>query len=116
MTASPASSPAMSRSEPLLCTVSGNSIILSLHIQPRASRNEVCGIHDNALKIKLTSPPVDGAANRLCREFLADILGVPKSAVSIVAGETSRHKRIRIDSNDAGRIVGLVRKLASSDK
>lgn len=102
----PAKSPAMSRPEPSLCTVTGDGIILSLHIQPRASRNEVCGIQDNALKVRLTSPPVDGAANKLCREFLADLFSVPKSAVEIVSGETSRHKRVRV-SGDPGRLKRL---------
>jgi len=86
----------MSRPDQPLCTDTDGGIILTLHIQPRASKNEVCGIQDNALKIRLTSPPVDGAANKLCREFLAELFDVPKSAVEILSGETSRHKRVRI--------------------
>jgi len=88
--------PAMSRPEPPPLTVVKDGIVLTLHIQPRASKNEVCGFQDNALKIRLTSPPVDGAANKLCREFLADLFSVSKSLVEIVSGETSRHKRVRI--------------------
>ena len=99
----PAKSPAMSRPESAPCTVAKDGIVLTLHIQPRASKNEVCGIQDNALKIRLTSPPVDGAANKLCREFLADLFSVPKSSVEIVSGETSRHKRVRV-SGDPGRL------------
>jgi uncharacterized protein len=90
----------MSRPEAQLYTVTGNAIILNLHIQPRASKNQVCGVQDSALKIRLTSPPVDGAANKLCREFLADLLNVPKSAVEIISGDTSRHKRVRISTGD----------------
>jgi uncharacterized protein (TIGR00251 family) len=90
----------MSLPEAQFYTLTGNSIVLNLHIQPRASKNQVCGVHDNALKIRLTSPPVDGAANKLCREFLADLLDVPKSAVEIISGETSRHKRVRVTSSD----------------
>jgi uncharacterized protein (TIGR00251 family) len=89
----------MSRPEPALCTVAGDGIVLTLHIQPRASKNEVCGIQDNALKIRLTSPPVDGAANKLCREFLADLFSVSKTSVEIVSGETSRHKRVRVNGD-----------------
>ncbi|MDD5286566.1 MAG: DUF167 family protein [Desulfuromonadaceae bacterium] len=103
----------MKRSDQPLCTVNGDGIILSLHIQPRASKNEVCGVHDNALKIRLTSPPVDGAANKLCREFLAGIFDVPKSAVEIIAGETSRHKRISICDSDTGRLARVLDRLAS---
>lgn len=98
----------MSRPEPHPYTVTGNGIILNLHIQPRASKNQVCGVQDNALKIRLTSPPVDGAANKLCREFLADLLDLPKSAVEIVSGETSRHKRVRIATADPDRTLRLL--------
>jgi uncharacterized protein (TIGR00251 family) len=89
----------MSRPEPVLCTVSEDGIVLLLHIQPRSSRNKVCGVQDNALKIRLTSPPVDGAANKLCREFLAGLFAVPKSNVEIISGETSRHKRVRVNGD-----------------
>lgn len=98
----------MSRPEPQLYTVTGNGIVLNLHIQPRASKNQVCGVQDNALKIRLTSPPVDGAANKLCREFLADLLHVPKSAVEIISGETSRHKRVRISASDPEQTCRLL--------
>ena len=62
----------------------------------------------NALKIRLTSPPVDGAANKLCREFLSDLLSVPKSAVEIISGETSRHKRVKIQAADPDRLKRLI--------
>jgi len=99
---------AMRRPEASFCSVTEKGIVLNLHIQPRASKNQVCGIQDNALKIRLTSPPVDGAANKLCREFLADLLGVPKSAVEIISGETSRHKRVRITCNDPDHTLGII--------
>ena len=98
----------MSRSERVLCEVNGDGILLSLHIQPRASKNEVCGIQNSALKIRLTSPPVDGAANKLCRDFLAGLFDVPKSDVVIISGETSRFKRVRIQSNDPERLKKTV--------
>jgi uncharacterized protein len=98
----------MSRPDHTLCVVNRDDIVLTLHIQPRASKNEVCGVQDNALKIRLTSPPVDGAANKLCREFLAELFKVPKSAVEIIAGETSRHKRVRISGSDIARLTQIV--------
>ncbi|MEI6206131.1 MAG: DUF167 family protein [Desulfuromonadales bacterium] len=104
----------MSRSDHAFCTAHGDGITLSLYIQPRASKNEVCGVQDNSLRIRLTSPPVDGAANKLCREFVADFFGVPKSAVKIISGETSRHKRVFIHGN-AGRLARVVEALASPD-
>lgn len=108
MTVSHVNSPVMSRSDHTLCTVSGDGIILNLHIQPRASRSEVCGIQGDALKIRLTSPPVDGAANKSCREFLAGLFHVPKSAVEIISGETSRHKRVRIAGCDCARLQQIL--------
>jgi uncharacterized protein (TIGR00251 family) len=98
----------MNRSEHNLCAVTADGIILALHIQPRASKNEVCGVQNSALKIRLTSPPVDGAANKLCCEFLARLFEVPKSAVEIISGETSRHKRVKIRSNDVDRLASIV--------
>jgi len=82
--------------------------MLTLHIQPRASRNEVCGLQNNALKVRLTSPPVDGAANKMCRKFLSELLEIPQSAVEIVSGETSRHKRVHITTNDPDRLCKTV--------
>lgn len=73
-------------------------MLLQLFVQPRASRNEVCGIHESELKVKLTSPPVEGAANDACRQFFSKLLKVPKSSITIVSGETSRHKRIRVEN------------------
>lgn len=76
----------------------GDALLLQLFVQPRASRNEVCGIHESELKVKLTSPPVEGAANDACRQFFSKLLKVPKSSITIVSGETSRHKRIRVEN------------------
>lgn len=102
----------MNRPDPSYVSVTEKGVILNLHIQPRASKNEICGLLDNSLKIRLTSPPVEGAANKLCREFLADLLRVPKSAVEIISGETSRHKRVRIATDDPdgirSRIEGML--------
>ena len=69
---------------------------LKLHVQPRASRNEIVGWRGDALAIRLTAPPVEGAANKACRDFLADALGVKRADVELVAGEKFREKRFRI--------------------
>lgn len=69
---------------------------LQLHVQPRAARTEVAGLHGGALKIRLAAPPADGAANEALVRFLADTLGVPRTAVTLVAGTTSRRKRVDI--------------------
>lgn len=73
-----------------------SGIVLAVHVQPRASRSEVVGWRGEALAIRLTSPPVDGAANRACRDFLAETLGLRRSEVELIAGEKSREKRFRL--------------------
>jgi len=63
-------------------------------LQPRSSHRKVVGIHGGALKIKITSPPLEGRANKECLQFLASILFVPASSLRILSGENSRRKRI----------------------
>lgn len=99
---------AMNRNDHSLCSIAPGSITINLHIQPRASRNAVSGLRENALRISLTSPPVDGEANRLCREFLAELFSVSKSSVTIISGETSRYKRVRITAEDTERIQKVI--------
>ncbi|MDR3221258.1 MAG: DUF167 domain-containing protein [Candidatus Accumulibacter sp.] len=71
---------------------------LTLHVQPGARKSEVAGIHGDALKIRLAAPPVDGKANAALLEFVANRLGLPKSAVRLAAGQTSRRKILEIDA------------------
>ncbi len=71
-------------------------VIFTVHVQPRASRNEISGLQGGEIKLRLTAPPVDDAANRLCIEFIAKLLGVAKSRVTIIAGSKSRHKTIKV--------------------
>jgi uncharacterized protein (TIGR00251 family) len=80
----------------LKITETAGGVVFTVHVQPRASRNEACGSQGDELKLRLTAPPVDDAANRLCVEFLAKLLGVQKSRVTIIAGAKSRHKTIRV--------------------
>jgi uncharacterized protein len=73
-----------------------DSIRIAVKVQPRSSRNEIMGVSGGALKIKLTAPPVDGAANSALVELLASELEIPKRRISIVSGETSRSKLVEI--------------------
>ena len=68
----------------------------AVRVQPRASRNAIAGEMGDALKIALTAPPVEGKANEACVEFLANLLKVPRSSVTIASGESSRNKVVRI--------------------
>ena len=70
---------------------------IAFQVQPRAKRTEVVGWHDDAIKIRLQAPPVDGAANDELVRFLAKQTGVPRSAITIVSGRTSRKKRISLE-------------------
>jgi len=74
----------------------GPALILTLHVQPGAKRTEVAGIHGDAVKIRLNAPPVDGKANAELLRFLAAEFGVPQRAVTLVRGEASRRKVVRI--------------------
>ena len=84
---------------------------LFLFVQPRASRNRVTGIQGEELKVTLTAPPVDGAANKACRMFIARLCKLPRSRVLLVAGETSRHKRLLLEGADIKRIDALLEDL-----
>jgi uncharacterized protein len=75
---------------------SSGDVLLPVAVQPRASRNAVAGLHGGALKVQLTAPPVEGAANDACLRFLADLLGLRRARLSIVKGTKARHKLIRI--------------------
>lgn len=79
----------------------GDGVVLALHVQPGAKRTEVAGLHGEALKIRLAAPPVDGKANACLVEFIAEQLGIAKSRVSLVAGQTSRTKKIAVAGLDA---------------
>ena len=74
----------------------GDGVVLRLHIQPGAKKTEIAGLHGEALKIRLAAPPVDGKANACLVEFLARQLGVAKSAVELISGDSSRAKRVRV--------------------
>ena len=69
---------------------------LTIHVQPRASRTGVVGTHGDALKVRLSAPPVDGAANTELVAFLAKRLRVPKSSISIVSGDRGRRKVVDV--------------------
>ncbi|KPJ76021.1 MAG: hypothetical protein AMJ54_13215 [Deltaproteobacteria bacterium SG8_13] len=96
-------------------TENAEGILLNITVQPRASRNRIVGVHGDALKITLTAPPVGNAANKMCIEYLAKCLGIPKSAVEVVAGHSSRRKRLlvrpRSEKDPAPELDGIRKKI-----
>jgi len=74
----------------------GDHLILNIRVQPGASRNEIAGPVGDYLKIRLTSPPVDGKANKHLLAFLAKLCGVGKTRVELLSGAGARNKRVAI--------------------
>jgi len=83
---------------------SNGAVTFRVRVVPRASRTEIVGEMDGALKVRVASPPVDGAANDELVRFLAKLIGVPRSDVTIAAGSASKSKLVRIDRADAASI------------
>lgn len=83
------------------------SVRLRVHVQPRASRNEVAGVHGDAVKVRVQAPPVEGAANEAVCSTLALALGVPRRNVAVISGQQSRAKVVAI----AGMPLEAVRRL-----
>jgi uncharacterized protein len=92
---------------PIRDTPSGATFQVKVH--PRAKKNAITGVIGDALKLALTTPPVEGRANQACIAFFADFLNVARSSVTIAAGETSRNKLIRISGLSAAHIEAMLR-------
>lgn len=73
-----------------------DGITFNVKVIPRAKRNEIVGIESDAVKIRLSAPPVEGRANDALVKFLAEVLRIPRAQIEIVRGETSRHKVVRV--------------------
>jgi uncharacterized protein len=90
-------------------TESGGAVTFAVRVKPRASRDAIEGEHGEALSVRLTAPPVEGAANEALRKLLAKALGVSASSVEIVAGHSGRQKVVRVSGVSAAAISGLLR-------
>jgi uncharacterized protein (TIGR00251 family) len=93
---------------PYLRTLPDGSLLLNIFVQPRASSNQLGGVHNEALKIRLTTPPIEGRANKAAIAFLAKQLHLPKSAITIKSGLQNRQKQVIItgcDERHARRIL-----------
>jgi uncharacterized protein (TIGR00251 family) len=83
------------------------AVVFQVRVQPRASRDEITGVVDGALKVRLQAPAVEDRANAALCEYLAELLKTPKSAVRILSGERSRIKRVEIRGIHERQILGL---------
>ncbi len=90
-------------------TFRNDGVVVRVLVQPRASKNEIVGLQENELKVRLTSPPVEGAANELCRQFFSKRLRTPKRDIIIVSGEKSRHKRLLVKTDNPDAIRDTLR-------
>jgi uncharacterized protein (TIGR00251 family) len=92
---------------------SAGGVTFAVRVIPRSSRNQVAGVQGDALKVKLTAPPVEGAANEALIEFLAERLSVRESAVSILSGDKSRNKVVRVEGMTQSQVERAISPLST---
>lgn len=85
--------------------------LIMLRVQPGSPKNETQGIHNNRLKVRLTSPPVEGRANDCLIGFLSKLLGIKKSALALIAGHKSRDKTVKISGASVGEVEKAIAKV-----
>lgn len=90
--------------EALVLREQAGGVSFEVRVAPRAAKQGLLGVHDGALKLSLTAPAVEGAANAALIEFLADALALPKRAVRILRGERSRKKSVFVDGIDSAAL------------
>jgi len=94
----------MTRLQDLKIEEKEGTCLFEVRVVPRSSRNKIAGAEQGVLKVKVAAPPVEGEANEEFREFLADCLDIPKRNLSIVRGEASRRKRVKVTGLSAGEV------------
>jgi uncharacterized protein (TIGR00251 family) len=82
--------------------------VLTVHVQPKASKTEYVGLHGGALKFRVAAPPVEGAANEALCAYLAGLFGLPKKAVAVRSGHNSRKKRVVLAGVTAERVQAVL--------
>jgi uncharacterized protein (TIGR00251 family) len=93
----------------LKASLDRGTVTFAVRVQPRASKNEIVGVMEGALKIRLQAPAAEDRANHALCEFLAELLKRPKSAVRILSGERSRLKRVEVAGASAAEVESLLR-------
>ena len=88
---------------PFLHAQKDGAVLVDVHVMPNAAKTQAQGLHDSALRVRLHAPPVDGKANLALQAWLAERLDIPKSAVELLRGSTSRRKQLRIAASHAAQ-------------
>ena len=88
---------------------SGDSVTFAVRVHPRAKKDVITGTMGDALKLSLTTPPVEGRANQACIEFFAKLFKVPRASVTIAAGDSSRNKVVRVAGVTAEQVLDRLR-------
>lgn len=91
-----------------VCQATADGLRIRLRVQPRSARNRIASVHGEALKVCVTAPPIDGAANAAVIELLAEVLGVAKRCITIVAGATGRDKEVMVDASPSGPVIAKI--------
>jgi hypothetical protein len=86
-------------------------LLLPVRVMPRASKNEIQGIHGDTLKVRLQAPPVEGKANQALIRFLSETLDIPRSQISVSSGETGRNKAVLLGAIRKQHLLEKIRKL-----
>ena len=100
-----------------LSTLADGTVLIRLHVQPKASKSRIVGLHDGCLKLAVAAPPVEGKANKAVVTFLAKIFGVPVRDVTVKTGTQSRKKLVVVKTVDVTKIrtvIETILKLGSS--
>jgi hypothetical protein len=94
-----------------LSSLMDGTVLIRLHVQPKASKSRIVGIHDGCLKLAVAAPPLDGKANTEVVKCLANILGVPVRDVTVKSGAQSRKKLIVVKALDVSEIRAIIDKI-----
>lgn len=89
---------------PAFLTLQSDGVTLAIKLQPRANKNEITDAHGPELRIKVTAPPVDAAANEALLRLLAEILAWPRGKIELIRGHTARHKVVKIHGATAPEV------------
>jgi hypothetical protein len=87
----------------------GDVVTFGVRVVPRASRNKIAGIHDGAVRIRLTAPPVEGAANEALVSFLSTVLRVAKRDIELISGQAARSKVVSVSGLSAEEVEARLR-------